>query len=95
MEINVLLNKMVIFVALMLIGYFLARRGIIGPEFTRTASRLVLDVFMVGTILSSMISTGAERDLSDLVEILILTSVTTLIGYLVAAVFFLCTYTIK
>ena len=87
MEINVLLKKMVIFVALMLIGYFLARRGIIGPEFTRTASRLVLDVFMVGTILSSMISTGAERDLSDLGEILILTSVTTLIGYLVAAVF--------
>ncbi|MBQ9663301.1 MAG: AEC family transporter [Oscillospiraceae bacterium] len=87
MEISVLLNKMVIFVALMVIGYFLARKKIIGQEFTRTMSRLVLDVFMVGTILSSMISTGSERELTNLGEILLLTFVTTLLGYLLAVIF--------
>ena len=86
MEFSALLGKMIVFVALMLIGYLLARRGVIGPEFTRTASNLVLNVFMVGTILNSIISTGAERDLSNLPEIILLTFVMTLIGYAVAAV---------
>ena len=84
MELSTLLSKMLVFVVLMLIGYLLARRGVIGPAFTRTASSLVLNVFMVGTILNSMISTGAERDLSNLPEIILLTFVMTLIGYVTA-----------
>ena len=86
MEISALLNKMIIFIALMVIGYILARRGVLGPDFNRTASSLVLNVFMVGTILSSMISTGAEHDLHDLAEILFLTFVMTVFGYVVSAV---------
>ncbi len=86
MEISVLLSKMFIFVVLMLIGYYLARRGIISPAFTRMISKLVLDVFMVGTILSSMISTGAGRELPELGEMILLTFVATLTGYVVAAV---------
>ena len=66
MELSTLLGKMLVFAVLMLIGYLMARRGVIGPALTRTASSLVLDVFMVGTILKSMISTGAARDLSNL-----------------------------
>ena len=84
MELSTLLSKMLVFVVLMLIGYLMARRGVIGPAFTRTASSLVLNVFMVGTILNSMISTGAERDLSNLPEIILLTFVMTLIGYVTA-----------
>lgn len=84
MELSVLLNKMLIFVVIMLIGYCLARRKVFGPEFTRTASSLVLNVFMVGTIISSIISTGAERDLSNLSEIILLTFVMTAVGYLTA-----------
>ena len=84
MEFSTLLGKMVVFVALMLIAYLLARRGVITPAFTRTASSLVLNVFMVGTILTSMISTGAEHDLSDLPEAILLTFVMTFIGYGVA-----------
>ena len=80
MELSTLLGKMLVFVVLMLIGYLLARRGVITPAFTRTASSLVLNVFMVGTILNSMVSTGAERDLSNLPEIILLTFVMTLIG---------------
>ncbi len=85
MEISALLNKMIIFVALMVIGYILSRRGVLGPDFNRTASSLVLNVFMVGTILSSMISTGAEHDLRDLAEILLLTFAMTVFGYVVSA----------
>ena len=84
MELSTLLGKMIVFIVLMLIGYLLARRGVIGPGFTRTASSLVLNVFMVGTILNSIISTGAERDLSNLPEIVLLTFVMTLIGYVTA-----------
>ena len=84
MELSTLLGKMLVFVVLMLIGYLLARRGVITPAFTRTASSLVLNVFMVGTILNSMVSTGAERDLSNLPEIVLLTFAMTLIGYVTA-----------
>ena len=85
MEFSALLNKMLIFIALMVIGYVLSRRGIFGESFTRTASSLVVNVFMVGTILSSMISTGAEHDLQDLAEILFLTFVMTAFGYVISA----------
>ena len=84
MELSTLLGKMLVFAVLMLIGYLMARRGAIGPAFTRTASSLVLNVFMVGTILNSMISTGAERDLSNLPEIILMTFMMTLIGYATA-----------
>ena len=84
MELSTLLGKMLVFAVLMLIGYLMARRGVIGPAFTRTASSLVLNVFMVGTILNSMISTGAERDLSNLPEIILMTFMMTLIGYATA-----------
>ena len=84
MELSTLLGKMLVFAVLMLIGYLMARRGVIGPAFTRSASSLVLNVFMVGTILNSMISTGAERDLSNLPEIILMTFVMTLIGYATA-----------
>ena len=84
MELSTLLGKMLVFAVLMLIGYLMARRGAIGPAFTRTASSLVLNVFMVGTILNSMISTGAERDLSNLPKIILMTFMMTLIGYATA-----------
>ena len=84
MEFSALLGKMLIFVVLMLIGYLLAKRDVIGSAFIRTASNLTLNVFMVGTILSSMVSTGAERDLSNLPEVIFLTFVVIIVGYLVA-----------
>ncbi len=86
MEFSALLSKMLIFISLMVIGYCLARYGVCGPGFTKTASWIVMNVFMIGTILSSMISTGMESDVSDLAEIMLLTFVMTLIGYVVAAI---------
>ena len=86
MEFPVLMEKMVIFVILMLIAYIMARRGILGPEFIRASSKLVIDVFMVGTILSSMISSGAERGLSNFGQVILLTFLVQLLGYVVAAI---------
>lgn len=86
MELSVLLEKMLIFVAMMLIGYLLARRGTLGPEFTRTASKLVIDVFLTGTILNSIIKTGSERSLSNLGEIILMTFVVQILGYVIAAI---------
>ena len=86
MDYVVLLEKMVIFIALMITGYFLARRGVIGPEFTRSASRLVIDVFMVGTILSSIITTGSEQGIDNLGEILLLTFTVIIAGYIIAEI---------
>ena len=86
MEITILLNKMVIFLVLMMISYFMARRGVLGPEFTRAASKLVIDVFMVGTILASMIKTGSEGNISNLGTILLLTFVVQILGYVVAVI---------
>ena len=85
MEFSVLLEKMLIFIALMLIAYVMARRGILGSDFTRTASKLVVDVFLTGTILSSMITTGSEQSLASIGKIVIMTFVIQLIGYAVAA----------
>ena len=83
MEFQALLNKMVVFVVLMVIGYYLARKGIAGKEFTKTASSLVLNVFMVGTILSSMLSTDRSMSFGNVMEILFLTSVTEVVGFVI------------
>ncbi len=53
MEFAALINKMAIFVVLMLIGYLCARRGVTDANYTRTTSKLVINVFMCATILKS------------------------------------------
>ncbi len=86
MEFAVLGNKMALFIVLMLIGYGLAKKKILTTEFTKTASRLVIDVFIVGTILNSMISAGTDIDLRSLPEILLLVFITEILGFIIAAI---------
>ena len=45
-----LIQKFLIFISLMLVGYIGARKKMLNPEFTRAASKLTLNVFMSGTI---------------------------------------------
>ena len=42
MELSVLINKMAIFSVLMLIGYVIARKGLVDRSFGRSASTLAL-----------------------------------------------------
>ena len=86
MEMTVLLNKMILFIVLMLIGYYLVKRRLLPPDFIKVASKLVIDVFMIGTILGAMITTGSKIDLETLPEILLLVFVTEIIGFTVAGV---------
>ncbi len=87
MELSPLLNKMLVFIVLMVIAWWLARRGVLTPDFTRIASRLVLNVFMTGTILNAMVSTGSTHSLQSIGEVLLLTTVVVLVGYAVGFVF--------
>ena len=65
MDFSELIIKMVIFVALMLVGDIGARRRAFSPDFAKGLSKLVMNVFISCTILNSVMSdppalTGAE-----------------------------------
>ena len=62
---SVLLEKMAMLVILLALGYLCARLKLVGPEFNKGLSKLVINFFLVGMILSSVINkemelTGAE-----------------------------------
>ena len=80
-----LFQKLIIFLALMMVGYVGARRGVFGPDFAKAASKLTLNVFMSATILASVFNnppslTGAELAYALLVCFLVL-----LLSYVVSA----------
>lgn len=80
-----LIQKLIIFLALMLVGYVGARSGAFGPDFAKAASKLTLNVFMSATILASVFNnppsmTGAELAYALLVCFLVL-----LLSYVVSA----------
>jgi len=66
MEFFTLVNKMIVFLALMLIGYVCARRGIADAVFTKTVSRLVINVYMSATILKSVFDLQISIGLREL-----------------------------
>lgn len=62
---SVLFEKMAMLVILLALGYLCARLKLVGPEFNKGLSKLVINFFLVGMILSSVINkemelTGAE-----------------------------------
>ena len=86
MELSILLNKMAVFVAMIVIGYVLARRGVVNNGFVKTLNKLVINVFLVGTILSSMVSTGTDISVGKLGEIVLLTTTASVLGIIVAVI---------
>ena len=86
MDISALLTKMAIFVVLMVIGYLCARKGVLSRDFTRGASKLVINVFMSATILNSVINSAIELSGRELAEATVVLSVCMVVGYIVAAV---------
>ena len=55
-DIFLVIEKMAMLVLLMVIGYACAKLKITGPESNRHASRLVMNVLLVGTILNSVVN---------------------------------------
>lgn len=79
-----LLQKMLVFLVLMLVGYIGARRGVLGPDFARSASKLTLNVFLSATILQSVTNNPPALSGGDLAYALLVAFLVTLLGYLVA-----------
>lgn len=80
-----LITKMLIFVFLMVTGYVFARRDPSGGSFTKSASRLVIDVFMSATILNSVLTPGLEVTAGKLGEAMLVVCMSIGSGYLAAA----------
>ena len=80
-----LLEKMVIFVVLMVLGYFCSRSGMISPAFSRDASKLVINVFMTGTVINSVLGLENTMDGAEFFNIMLVLSITIVIGWLLGA----------
>ena len=85
MELSVLINKMVIFSVLMLIGYVIARKGLVDRSFGRSASWLALNVFLPATILNSVFISGNDFDASALPKLMLVLTLALGVGFLFAA----------
>ena len=55
MNLTALLTKMVLFIILLLTGYLSARKGFLSRDFSKSASWLLLNVFLVASIINSVI----------------------------------------
>ena len=60
MDLMSLISKMITFIALMLVGYIGARRKLLDNAFARALSQLVMNLFLTGTVINSVISERPE-----------------------------------
>ena len=81
MELSALFETCFVILALMLVGFFGVRRGIYPPGFSKAASWLVVNVFLVGSIFQSICSGNAGLSPKELPHVLLVVIVTILLGY--------------
>jgi predicted permease len=84
MDFSALLNKMLVFLVIMVIGYVMARRGKIDRSSVKVISSLTLNVFLTASILNSTLGTGVEMGWSELGRVFLVVWVMQLLGYAVA-----------
>ena len=84
-EMSVLLEKMLIFLVLMVIGWLLAKKGMLDKNSTRAVSSLTINVFMCATILASGLGMDRALSLGELARLLLVVCAMQLLGYLIAA----------
>lgn len=84
MDFVALLNKMVVFLVLMVIGYVMARSGKIDRSAVKVLSSLTLNVFLTGSILKSTLDVGVELSWSELGRVFLIVWVTQVLGFAVA-----------
>ena len=82
MDFTALLNKMVVFLVLMVIGYLLARSGKLDRGAIKALSSLTLNVFLTGSILNSTLGASVELSWSELGTCFLVVWVMQLLGYL-------------
>ena len=84
-EMSVLLEKMLIFLVLMVIGWALAKKGMLDRSSTRAVSNLTINVFMCATIIGSGLGMDRTLDLRELGYLLLVVFAMQLLGYVAAA----------
>ena len=81
---SVLIETILIFLALMLVGYLAARKGVLDGGFSRGASFLVMNLFLVAAILRSVTSESVTLSGAALGHVMFILTVTALLIYLLA-----------
>lgn len=86
MQMSALLTKMLLFVVVILLGMFGAKKKILTAEFNRGLSWLLVNVFIVASIFNSVISMDAgSLSLQELGRILLFSTLTIFLLYVIAA----------
>lgn len=86
MDVSVLIPKMIVFVVLMVIGYLCAKTNFAGREFTKDASKMVINVFMSATIINSVLVSDARLSGGELLQVMLVLCMSVGICWVLAAV---------
>ena len=86
MDVSVLIPKMIVFVVLMVIGYLCAKTNFAGREFTKDASKMVINVFMTATIINSVLVSDACLSGGELLQVMLVLCMSMGVCWVLAAV---------
>lgn len=84
MDFSALLSKLVILFTMMLVGYFCAKGKILGPDFTKSASWLTLNVFMSSSIINAVTAKSIEMNFREVLVILGVAALSLVLMYAVS-----------
>ena len=84
MEMSALLNKMLVFLVLLVIGYVPARRGSLSRDAIKAISSLTMNVFLTASILNSVLSSQQDMGWSELGTVFLVFWIMQILGYAVA-----------
>jgi len=87
MQISTLIETVAVLMALMIIGYFGAKKGIFTPTVTKGFSSLVFNVFLVSSVFSSICNDVPDMSAKDLLVIIGVLSLTVIMSYVIARVY--------
>ena len=86
MDVSVLIPKMIVFVVLMVIGYLCAKTNFAGREFTKDASKMVINVFMSATIINSVLVSDARLSGGELLQVMLVLCMCVGVCWVLAAI---------
>lgn len=86
MDVSVLIPKMIVFVVLMVIGYLCAKSNFAGREFTKDASKMLINVFMTATIINSVLVSDARLSGGELLRVMLMLCLSVGVCWVVGAV---------
>ena len=84
MQLSLLIEIIIVLVALMLVGYVGAKRGIFTPTVTKAMSALVFNVFLVSSCFASICDNVPEMSGGRLVHIMLVLGITIILPYVLA-----------